>query len=71
MRRLVHSFVPTHSRHFNGRAEPKSARTVVTPKTVGLIVFEQMAADELTGPAEAFSKQESQAATIANFVVTT
>ena len=54
MRRLVHSFVPTHSRHFNGTAEPKSARTVVTPKTVGLIVFEQMAADELTGPAEAF-----------------
>jgi transcriptional regulator GlxA family with amidase domain len=26
------------------------------PKTVGLIVFEQMAADELTGPAEAFSR---------------
>jgi len=26
------------------------------PKTVGLIVFEQMAADELTGPAEAFSQ---------------
>jgi len=50
----VHSFVPTHSRHFNGTAEAKSARTVVTPKKVGLIVFEQMAADELTGPAEAF-----------------
>ncbi len=26
------------------------------PKTVGLIVFEQMAADELTGPAETFSR---------------
>ncbi len=26
------------------------------PKTVGLIVFERMAADELTGPAEAFSR---------------
>src|SRR6266581_6064170 len=26
------------------------------PKTVGLIVFEQMAADELTGPAEVFSR---------------
>ena len=26
------------------------------PKTVGLIVFEQMAADELTGPAEIFSR---------------
>jgi transcriptional regulator GlxA family with amidase domain len=28
----------------------------MTPKTVGLIVFEQMAADELTGSAEAFSR---------------
>jgi transcriptional regulator GlxA family with amidase domain len=30
------------------------------PKTVGLIVFEQMAADELTGPAEAFSRAKIQ-----------
>jgi transcriptional regulator GlxA family with amidase domain len=28
----------------------------MTPKKVGFIVFEQMAADELTGPAEAFSR---------------
>jgi transcriptional regulator GlxA family with amidase domain len=28
----------------------------MTPKTVGLIVFEQIAASELTGPAEAFSR---------------
>jgi transcriptional regulator GlxA family with amidase domain len=49
----VHSFVRTH---LNGTAKPNSARTVVIPKTVGMIVFEQMAADELTGPAEAFSK---------------
>jgi transcriptional regulator GlxA family with amidase domain len=28
----------------------------MTPKTVGLIVFEQIAAGELTGPAEAFSR---------------
>jgi transcriptional regulator GlxA family with amidase domain len=28
----------------------------MTPKTVGLIVFEQMAVNELTGPAEAFSR---------------
>ena len=31
------------------------------PKTVGLIVFEQMAADELTGPAEAFSRAKMPA----------
>jgi transcriptional regulator GlxA family with amidase domain len=29
------------------------------PKTVGLIVFEQMAADELTGPAEVFSRAKT------------
>jgi len=29
------------------------------PKTVGLIVFEQMAAEELTGPAEAFSRAKT------------
>jgi transcriptional regulator GlxA family with amidase domain len=28
----------------------------MTPKTVGLIVFDRMAADELTGPAETFSR---------------
>jgi hypothetical protein len=28
----------------------------MTPKKVGLIVFERMAADELTGPVEAFSR---------------
>ena len=37
-------------------AEPNLARAAMIPKTVGLIVFEQMAADELTGPAEAFSR---------------
>ncbi len=52
----MHSFVPTHSKHFNGTAEPNSACAAMIPKTVGLIVFEQMAADELTGPAEVFSR---------------
>jgi transcriptional regulator GlxA family with amidase domain len=32
------------------------AGEAMIPKTVGLIVFEQMAADELTGPAEVFSR---------------
>ncbi len=52
----MHSFAPTHSRHLNGTAEPNSARAAMIPKTVGLIVFEQMSADELTGAAEAFSR---------------
>ncbi|HEU5237688.1 MAG TPA: AraC family transcriptional regulator, partial [Pyrinomonadaceae bacterium] len=32
----------------------------MSPKTVGLIVFEQIAADELTGPAEVFSRARIQ-----------
>jgi transcriptional regulator GlxA family with amidase domain len=39
-------------------AEPTRTRSAeaMSPKTVGLIVFEQMAAADLTGPAEAFSR---------------
>src|SRR5438876_913983 len=37
-------------------AEPNLARAAMIPKTVGLIVFERMAAADLTGPAEVFSR---------------
>lgn len=52
---MFSELVRSHT-HLIGAAERNLARAAMIPRTVGLIVFDQMAADELTGPAETFSR---------------
>jgi transcriptional regulator GlxA family with amidase domain len=52
----VRSSFPIHSRHFIRTAEPQLAHEAIIPKKIGVIVFEQMTAADLAGPAEVFAR---------------